>query len=439
MHRIERLIASTPQGDLLAGLFWRAPSAGKSRTRALQEAKSLTADATHYAQSQVGDHVRYGMYQPRASEEGMALPKVTLSAAGCFARLVGAAASNAALVLTVPASGHRKEDRYFVVCLEDGVPVVDVLSNEVEARNALGAEDRPIWSDNPVAYPNCTPADFTWLATAADRTVRLLPIPINPWPFLSATLVLLLVAGGWLGLQHFQRSESARRALEAAHAADPVPKYLAALAVQEPHMAVDRAALVSAAADMFSYRTWIPGWRLASAECSAIRQACTRDWVRRGGDFNDLRRALPRDALEMLVPPGGTVPGLDAARTTRPAPLPRVPLAGRKGSLPTLAEALAQAGPLLQMWRTADIAVDLKQPALWPRVPDLPHAFRHPRALLAGDLEMHDIPAPFILEALRTAPDFVSWESVRVDIGEGPDVKALLKFSATGVFYASAR
>src|SRR6516225_6302959 len=180
MSRIERLIASTPQGELLGGLFWRAPSAGKSRSRALQEARSLTADATHYVQSQVGEHVRYGMYQPRASEEGMALPKLTVSAAGCFSRLVGAAAPNAALVLAVAAAGQRKEDKYFVVCLEDGVPVVDVLSNEIEARNALGAEDRPIWSDNPVAYPNCEPADFAWLATGADKSVRVQAIPVNP-------------------------------------------------------------------------------------------------------------------------------------------------------------------------------------------------------------------------------------------------------------------
>ena len=204
-------------------------------------------------------------------------------------------------------------------------------------------------------------------------------------------------------------------------------------------MAVDRAALVAAASDMFSYRTWVPGWRLASAECSAILQACTRDWVRRGGSFEDLRRALPHDALEMLVPQGGSVPGLDVARTSHPATLPRVRLPSREESLPTLHEALSRAGPQLQMWRTADIVLDLKQPALWPRVAELPNTFRDPRALLAGNVEIHDVPGPFVLEALRTTPDFISWESVRVDVGEGPDVKALLKFSATGVFYAAAR
>jgi hypothetical protein len=439
MSRIERLIASCPQGDLLGGLFWRAPSVGKSRARALQEAKSLTTDATHYAHAQIGTHVRYGMYQPRASEEGQALPKLTLSAAGCFARLVGVSAPNAALVLTVAASGHRKEERYFVVCLEDGVPVVDVLSNEIEARNALGAEDRPIWSDNPVAYPNCTPADFAWLATGADRSVRLQPIPINPWPFLSAALVLALIVGGWMAIQGYERAQVAQRALAAAQAADPVPKYLAALAAQEPRMAVDRAALVAAVGDMFSYRIWIPGWSLSSAECSARLQACTRDWLRRGGSFDDLRRALPRDALEMLVPQGGTVPGLDAARTTHPVRIPRGPLSLRHVPLPPLRDALEATGPQLQMWRTADLMLDLKPPTLWPRVPDLPASFRHPRALLAGEVEMRNVPGPFILEALRTSPEFVSWESVRVDVGEGSDVKALLKFSATGVFYAAAR
>jgi len=292
-----------------------------------------------------------------------------------------------------------------------------------------------------VAYPNCAPADFAWLASGTERSVRLQPIPINPWPFLSAALVLLVVVGGWLAFQRYERAETARRTLEASRSADPLPKYLAALAAQEPRMAVDRAALVAAVGEMFSYRTWIPGWSLASAECSARLQACTRDWVRRGGSFEDLRRALPRDALEMLLPQGGTVPGLDAARTTHPARLPRVPLslASRHTPLPTLHDALSLTGPQLQMWRTADIVLDLKQPALWPRVAELPPSFRHPRALLSGEVEMRDVPGPFILEALRTAPEFVSWEAVRVDIGQGTDVKALLKFSATGVFYAAAR
>jgi hypothetical protein len=433
MASIERLIATTTHGELLGGLLWRAPTAGQSRTRALLEAKSLTSDATHHAQAQVGEHVRYGLFQPRASEEGVRVPKSTLAAAACFSRRVGAEAPNAALVLAVAPSAQRKEEKYFVVCLEDGVPVVDVLSNETDARNALGGEDRP------VAYPNCETADFEWLAAGGDRAARLQPMPVNPWPALGATLLLAGSMLGWAGIAHLRKVDAHDAAAAAARAADPTPRYLAALAAQRSTMVVDRAGLVAAAARMFDYRLWVPGWSLAAAECSASLQRCTREWVRRGGSFDDLRRALPDDTLEMFAPQGGTVPTLDVARTNHPLALARRPLPSAAQPLRTLQASLAQAGPLLQRWRTADVVVELKRPSLWPRVDQVPAAFVHPQAVLAGDAEMHNVPGPFILEALRTAPEFLSWDSVRVDVTDSGDPKGLLKFSAKGVFYVAAR
>ena len=439
MSVIERLIASTAHAELLGGLFWRAPTAGQGRSRALLEARALTSGATHWAQAQIGDHVRYGLFQPRASEEGLRLPKGTLAAAACFSRRVGQRAPNAALVLTVPASAQRKEDKYFVVCLEDGVPVIDVLSNEIDARNALGGEDRPIWSDNPVAYPNCEAADFDWLAAGGDRLARLQPLPINPWPIAGAALAASLSLAAWLVVQHLHRVEARRQALAAARAADPAPRYLAALAGQQSAMATDRATLVSATREIFGYRTWVPGWSLASAECSARTQACTRDWVRHGGSFDDLHRALPEDGLEMLVPQGSAVPALDVARTTHAFRVARRSIVDPGHPLRSLQAAISDAGPQLQRWRTADVVLELKKPSLWPRVADVPADFRHPAAVLAGDVDMKNIPGPFIAEALSSAPEFVSWESVRVDLGEGSDARGLLKFSATGVFYVAAR
>jgi len=439
MAGIERLLASTAQGDLLGGLLWRAPMTGQRRGRALLEARALTSDATHWAQAQVDAHVRYGLFQPRASEEGVRLPRSTLAAAACFSRLVGRQAPNAALVLAAPATPQRKEDNYFVVCLEDGVPVIDVLSNEIDARNALGGEDRPIWSDNPAAYPNCEPADFAWLATGGDRQARLQPMPVNPWPLIGAGALASALLSAWMLLQHVRRIDGERRALAVARAADPVPRYLAALASRQSDMATDRAALVAAARAMFGYPTWIPGWRLASAECSAKAGACTRDWIRRGGSFDDLRLALPGEVLQMLVPQGGAVPALDVARTSRPLEVARRTLLDPRRPLLSLQAAISQAGPRLQRWRTADVVLELKKPVLWPRAAAVPATLDHPAAILAGDADLHDVPGPFFVEALQDAPDFVSWESVRVDLGEGSDARGLLKFSATGVFYVAAR
>lgn len=439
MASIDRMIASTAQGELLGGLFWRAPTAGQGRSRALIEARALTNDATHWAQAQVGPHIRYGLFQPRASEEGVRLPKGALAAAACFSRLVGEQAPNAALVLAVPASGQRKEDKYFVVCLEDGVPVIDVLSNEIDARNALGGEDRPIWSDNPVAYPNCEPADFVWLASGGDRLARLQPMPINPWPLVGTGLAATASFIAWLLMQHVHQLEVARKAAAAARAADPAPRYLAALAGQQVSMATDRTRFVTAAREIFGYRTWVPGWSLTSAECDARSGACTRDWVRHGGSFDDLRRAVPADALEMLVPQGSSVPTLDVARTKHSFAVARHTLLDPRRPLRSLQATISDAAPQLQRWRTADVLMELKKPALWPHVAEVPPTFQHPAAVMAGEVDLHNVPGPFIVEALESAPDFVSWESVRVDLGEGSDARALLKFSAKGVFYVAAR
>jgi hypothetical protein len=264
-------------------------------------------------------------------------------------------------------------------------------------------------------------------------------MPVNPWPLIGAGAAVSISVAAWMCLQHLHRVDTDRRLAAAARAADPTPRYLAALAGQQSDMAADRTTLVAAARGMFGYRTWIPGWSLASAECSAKARACTRDWVRRGGSFDDLRKALPNEALEMLVPQGSAVPALDVARTSLPLRILRRSLLDPGRPLHSLQVAISDAGPQLQRWRTADVVIELKKPALWPRVADVPASFRHPAAVLAGDVDMHNVPGPFIVEALNDAPDFVSWESVRVDLGEGSDARGLLKFSATGVFYVASK
>jgi hypothetical protein len=433
---IERIIFRSEECDLLGGLVWRAPSAGQSRVRALREAKALMPDASHYVQAKVGEHVRYGVYQPRASEEGMTLPKGTLAAAVCFSGLVGDESRNAALVLTVPANSHRREERFLVVCLEDGVPVVDVLSNETESRNALGVEDRPIWSDNPVAYPSCRPASFEWLISGAQRPCRLTRIPPNPWPVVVATCTVASIAGGWWGVEHVDSARRAREDAESAKAADPVPKYLSALQSMRPGMAADRAGVLDAVRGMFASPLAVPGWMLGAAECSAVRHLCSRQWIRMGGTFADLQRALPGDDLELPASRTAGAPLFDFATTSRHWDLSRHALGDESHPLQSANVEFAAAAPLLQVWRTADIVLDFKLPTLWPRTGDVPTSFRHPRAVVAGDVAMRDVPGPFILEAVRDAPEFISWEDVKVDIDHGSAAAGALRFSASGVFYA---
>jgi hypothetical protein len=68
----------------------------------------------------------------------------------------------------------------------------------------------------------------------------------------------------------------------------------------------------------------------------------------------------------------------------------------------------------------------------------VPAQFDHPNALLSGTITLSDVPGPFILEALRTAPPWISWEAVSADIGDG-DTAGRLKFKAIGNYYVSSR
>jgi hypothetical protein len=436
MSLIERLILQSDDDGLIGGLVWRAPSAGQSRVRALREAKALMPDASHYVQVRTPDQIRFGIYQPRASEEGVALPKGTLAAAACFSNLVGDECRNAALVLTVPAIGHRREERLLVVCLEDGVPVVDVLSNETEARNALGVEDRPIWSDNAVAYPSCRPASFEWLASGAHRPCRMARIPPDPWPAVAAIGVAVVLLGGWSLADHLGAARRARAEAERARAADPTPRYLSELQSRRSRMSSERSSVLDAVRAMFDYPLSAHGWLLASAECSTSRHRCSRRWIREGGTFDDLRKALPTEALEV---PAGNLAGavsFEFATTYRPWEPARGPLGDGRHPLRSAEAEFTSAAPLLQIWRTAHIALDFGVPALWPRVADVSSGFRPPNALMAGDVQVRDVPGPLILETLRDAPGFISWEDIKVDIDSSGDARAALKFSASGVFYA---
>jgi hypothetical protein len=435
---IERILSTTSAGTLLGGLSWRPPRGGRHSMRRLYEARNLTTDATHYTLFQSDTLTVYGLYQPRASEENMRLPKGVLSAAHCFASRVGRDAPNAALILTVPAGEQRRDEKIYVVVLEDGVPVVDSLTGEMEARNALGSEDRPIWSDSPNSYPDGEVVDFEWLAREPAKASRVARIPLNPWPLVALGVAVAAAATAWMLMQQAKRAEALRQQAAAAAASDPVPKYLAALSGKTPAMAADREQFLAVLQRMFLAPVHVPGWSMSSSQCSAAEQQCVTLWTRKGGTYDDLRRARPDETVVVVTPDSSVVPVLDMARTLRPLHIGRHSLLDPARPLAPFDEAALASGPLWQVWKTADIAIDIKPPALWPQAEGVPPGFRHPAALHSGAISLGDVPGPFIVEALRNAPAWVSWETVRADLGEG-DIKARLKFTAMGVYYASGR
>lgn len=437
------IVANTSAGPMVGEMDWRPPTSGKHSARELREVINREMGVTHYTHFESGERTLYGLCKRYALDDSSAkLPKGAISAAVCFANLVGQQAPNAALVLPVECepADEAGEQRYLVIVLEDGMPHVDVVVNEIAARDTIGSEERPMWAFNEVKYPNCVVVDFEWLAAGSAKSARLLGLPHNPWPQVTVAVAAGAILLTWWAYDRHQKAEAVRQLAQAQAQADPVPKYLAALNVQAPTAGTRRADLTSHLGDVFSINVAIPGWQLKGVECTAAQQQCVLSWLRKGGTFQDIQAALSGQKLMPVTTQGNEVPALEYANTVMPWVVRREnPLAGtsESTSLPTFEQAMADVTPLLQLWRTAGINVDLKQTALWPAVPGVPAKFVHPSAVRRGQISVAGIPGPFIQEVLESAPRWIHWESINAELGEG-DMRGRLNFKATGNYYVSS-
>jgi hypothetical protein len=192
--------------------------------------------------------------------------------------------------------------------------------------------------------------------------------------------------------------------------------------------------MVAVTRSLFDLPLFVPGWQLRGVECTALSAACRATWSRREGAFDELRFALPQ---QKLLVNAEAAPALDQAVTTWPFAVQRQAV---PGALPAFNAAVLEGGATLQHWNTADLSVDMGRPILWPSVPDLPVGFNHPQSVQRGEISAKNIPGPFVVEAVADAPPWVSWETVRVDVGEwgAGTVRSQLVFTLSGNFYVAA-
>lgn len=461
---IERLLVDAPSGALLAGLAWRPPSGGKPSRAALREARSLT-DASAYVVARAGSGAVqgpgattpsvYGLFQARPSEEDQRLPKAVLSAAAVFALHVGAHAPHAVLLLRM-AGQDLQAPRFYVVVLDDGLPAIDALMTEPDLQRALGEEDRPMWSDDPVRYPGAFPASLDWLVQLArepaSKVCLVAGFPLNPWPAVIAAVALALCAGAWVGWEQVQDANARAAARAAAAAEDPVPRYLGALSASRRGALANRAQWLQVTQSLFELPAFVPGWQLRSVECRAQTHVCAATWARRGGRFEELRAAFPK--YELVIGGVGGVggvgsaggagadggalvaPNFDLATMRWACAVARQPL---PAPLLSYAAAVLAGGNLFQRWKTAELAVDFKPPTLWPVAAGVPPTLRVANAVGRGEVVASDVAAPFVAEALRSAPPWLSWEAVHLEVADPAtgSGRGQLKFTLSGTYYVS--
>lgn len=433
---IDRSFHVTPAGALLAGLAWRPPAGGKPTRSSLASAAALT-ESSHHVTLQSPAGAVHGLWRFRTTEEGQRLPRGALSAAALFALKVGRSHPAATLALRVP--GHAGQGaRLYVAVLEGGLPSIDTIGAVDDMRRLLEGDQNlgPVWSNDSAGFPGATAVDADWLvqqSPAALKAARLHAVPLNPWPVVGAAAMATLLVVGYIGWQRHKAAAAQRELEQAAAEADPRPRYLAALAMQRPMMSTDRLQMLNVVRNLYRLPAFVPGWQLSGVECTAARQACAASWMRRGGGYDDLRAALPQ---QQLVLDADAVQHLDTAVTTWSIVVGRGPIGT---ALPSMEAAALLGGTLWQGWRTAEIGVDVRPAVLWPATADLPPEFRDPQAVQRGEIAANGVPAALALDALEAAPPWVSWEAVRLELGDlsGTPNRSQLQITLTGHYYVS--
>lgn len=442
------IVHQTPQGKLLVGgLDWKVLPMSGSFESHLREGAGLSG-AGHAALA------RATIAKDVETRGGKKRKQVTPTAAGFYSAaddsklgkgahsLAAAFASWARKHTAALLSVRTDAGNYAVVVAIHGLPVLDVVEASPEdaydkARAYLAERpDLSVFADDNVKYPQSLVHEdlLTQIAQATSKSSAIKTIPMDAIKVAVIALVVLSAAGGFWYHSKWKAEKARQEALARQRAADPIPKYLDALAVARQSIGVQRAALQAAAEKIQRFPLAPDGWRITKIGCS-MGVGCEARFFRSTGTYASLKAAMP--SLELS--PTSDI-NLNEARMTWNQELPMEKL-DPAVQLPAVGN-FVQGGDAstLQTWLTAGLTVQIAPPQLWPQAAGVPQSFKHPQALASGKFEASGVALPQIAEVLASAPANVQWTGWSIEVGDAKqEPLSRAKARLIGNYYVSNR
>lgn len=426
---------------LIGGLEWRLLDANMGVGDALR-ATGRERSATHAASAvaiapesvQVGKKVKELRRVAAgflASPDGEGPGKKAHSLAAAFA-LWTAEHPKAALSVRTP-----KGSVALVVVL-NGLPYLDkVVEDATEAYSIVTGylKDHPtisIFSDDIEKFPSSIMDHglLDAIAASAGKTTTIKAIPADA---VKLILIAGLVIGSLLGYQFYkdkQEQEAKKLALQQLQEEDPIPKYLNALMTQSGTLGVESKSLLAAFESTKRVPFDVGGWKLKKVECNQSTQ-CLAVYERTHGTYSRLVPTVP--FMKLLQNDSMDLNEAPMAWTQ-----PMEPSVLKKEGVPASVSAFIQgpSGSMLQNWMVAGLGLQLQPPMLWPQVPGVPPAFKHPEAISVGSLQITDVPLPLVGEVITGAPSNFIWSGFSIEFGETTDEPlARAKVKLSGSYY----
>ena len=316
--------------------------------------------------------------------------------------------------------------------LFNGIPTTDLVRTKEQATELAqdaAADGCTVFSNDQDLLPGSTPIDLSWFASATDKLSLMRSVPFNWTGAMIGAAVLVALVGGGLLYQKKQADDKKRAAAVALAAADPLPKYQAALLQQRKAAGMDGPASQELFRQLMRMTTKIDGWRLTKLECE---QVCIANWERTNGTFAGLVQQRASD--KVLVPAideqgrPATTP-VNSVRTQIPIKpvFSDVPM-----ELPKYDGYVLAVGNTYQKWANAGLSTPPIQVAsTWPSVPGAAGLVA-PSVIARGTVVLGGINAVFGSEVLGQIQPNVLVKKMTINVGVDS-----LRLDITGDFYVA--
>lgn len=437
-------IYASPDGvRLIGGLEWRVLDANQSTDAALRAtgkeraaSHAVTATSTLTESVVVGKktkeirRVSGGFYT--SSEDGEGPGKKAHSLAAAFA-LWTRDHEKAALYVRSGTTG-----KVAVVVVLNGLPALDkVVDDETEAYQIVSGyiQSHPtisVFADDIVQFPRSLMDQglLEGIAGAAGKATVIKSIPADVARLALIAVVVVAALGGYQWWLSKKAEEEKKAALLRAQEADPIPKYLQALASQRGTLGATRSAMDAAYQSVLKAPVTVDGWKLKTIDCS-FGLDCAAVYERTTGTYDGLKKAVPFMTLDQA----GSM-NLNEGRMTWKQEMEADLLDAAKSpfTLPVFLE--GEAGSQFQDWMVAGLGLTIQAPELWPVVPEVSPSFKHPQAVALGKVEVSSVPLPLVQEVITKAPQNVIWSGFSIQMGEAKgDPMTQAKVKLTGNYY----
>ena len=379
---------------LLSGLVWR-PLPPKSTSKEIRNT-ALERGATSFVQ--IGKAGSAAAYYAIFNEQETARKNI-YSLAVVLSKL---AAGDAAAVIL------QYEDSYAVACVNKNTPIIDeVFKDKTAAINALEPIAKRLGLTPKVNFDAGN--GFDHVESLAVRLLgpkkgRVPSAKEIPKSILPQVILALVALGGTYWYYDHNEKEKARieaERLAAEREADPVPKYMRQLTMDEPNFALTDSTVLKMLGDIAVVSQKPKGWEFDEANCGIDKdtniQSCELQFKRADGVYSTLKSELSNYAMKFTFPAD-----LNVAKAT----LEYKDESFKFVEYTKTAEQFLEQdiGDRAQDWLTAGLGLEITPPVLWPLATGVPQNFRHPMAKMVGELKVSKLPLYLVADLLNTKP-----------------------------------